>query len=164
MTPRAWPPSNLQDTEKTMVFMNQGMWSTDSKTKTVRVSGMLLFFQSPSQRSRTVEMATKRKISPEMTYYSSSAFWKENCRSAGWELSLSHFNGKTAWEFGVHAAQLYPCSILECTWKQNIITHMQNYLLAIQGAANHIKRTVITHTVDMLSVKGHVLHPTAQQL
>lgn len=102
MIPRAQPASNFQDTEKTTVFKDLRIWSTDSKIKTPLVNGMSSF-RSPSQRSHTVVMATKQKTFQGMTYYFSSAFWKENCRSAGWGFSLSDLKGKTACQFEVHA-------------------------------------------------------------
>lgn len=97
VTRRAQPQSNFQDLEKTTVSKGLRTRSRDSKTKTPPVSRM----QSFHILSHTVVMATKEKTSQEMTSYFFSAFWRENCRSAGLELSPSCFQGKAAYGFGV---------------------------------------------------------------
>lgn len=100
MTQRAQPKSNFQDIVKTTVSKVLRTWSRDSKTKIPPVSRMQCF----RILSHTVVMATKEKTSQETTYYFFSAFWRENCRSAGLELSPSCFKGKAAYEFCVVAA------------------------------------------------------------
>lgn len=101
-TPRAQPQSKSQDIANARTVSRTRSTEHTEKTPPGSQKGP---FRVPWQRSHALAKATKQKTSQETTYYFSSAFWRENCRSAGLGPSLPPSKGKPAYEFGVLAAR-----------------------------------------------------------
>lgn len=136
-TLRAQPQSKSQDIANSRTVSRT--WSTEHKKKTPLVSQKGPFHVL-CQRSHMLAKATKQKTSQEMTYYFSSAFWRENCRSAGLGPSLPRSKGKPAYAFGLLAArEIDSCDSYSCISKSKAWLHKQIFFYQLK------KITIINH-------------------
>lgn len=151
---RAQPQSKSQDIANSRTVSRT--WSTEHTKKTPRVS-QKGSFHVPCQRSHTLAKATTQKTSQEMTYYFCSAFWRENCRSAGLGPSLPPSKGKPAYEFGVLAVrEVDSCGSCSCASKSKAWLHKQNSFPPTQKIITPNRRLSSCHEMEMCAVKGHI--------
>lgn len=137
-TLRAQPQSKPQDVANSRTLSRA--WSTEHIKETPLVSQKRPFHVL-CQRSHALAKATKQKTSQEMTYYFSSAFWRESCRSAGLGPSLPKSKGEFAYEFGVLAArETESCGSYSSISKSKAWLHRQNSFLPTQKiiTINHL--------------------------